>query len=102
MDLAAKLVHFEAPASLPKVSVRELWEPAKITYARRVRTRYNTTCIMLEIVLKDGEQRVTFLPARFDTVLTDQELGHISETKDYSVKCTATVGNSPSVLIFKH
>lgn len=102
MDLANKLAVFEKPASLPKIAIKELQEPAKIVFARRVHTRFNTDSILLEVQMSDGEHKVTFLPARFTHILSDEDLGQFSETKEYSVKCTGHTGSTPNVLIFKH
>jgi len=102
MDLAAKLTAFEVPVLRPKIPIRELVEPAKITYARRVRTRFDSTTIMLEILMPNGELRVTFLPSRFTHILTNEDIQQLCDSKQYSVKCTGSVGNSPNVLIFKH
>lgn len=102
MDLSAKLAVCEVAApSIPSIPVRDLLEPAKIVGARRVPTRFNRPAIMLEVVLTGGERRVTFLPARFDNVISDEDLAVMAASKDFSVKCTGVVGRSPSVSIFK-
>lgn len=96
MDLASKLSACELHSDLPKISIKDITEPAKITAARRVQTRFDRPSIILEIIVR-GEGRVTFLPARFVHVLTDKDLEEITTSKEFYVKCTGVRGRSPDV-----
>lgn len=103
MALSAKLAACEVEApSTPSIPVREILEPAKIVAARRVPTRFNRPAILLEVVLAGGESRVTFLPTRFDRILTDEDLKEITNSRQWSVKCTGTVARAVNVMLFKH
>lgn len=102
MDLSKKLQAAEVPASVPAIPVREIIEPARIVGAARVNTRFNHPAIKLEVTTSTGESRVTFLPARFVSLLTDEDLEEFTSQKKYYVKCTGMGARSPHVLIFKN
>lgn len=103
MDLNAKLAACEKPVvSFTKISIKEITQPAKILSAKRVPTRFNRPAILLEVVLEDGSERVTFLPARFEKKLTDENLQYFTESKKFSVLCTTPAERSPHVKIFEH
>lgn len=102
MDLSTKLSSCEVLSSPLKVPIKDLTEPAKIQSARRINTRFGTMVIVLHVTTSAGEERVTFLPSRFTSLLTDEDLECFTNSKLYSVKCTGMVGNSPNVLIYKH
>lgn len=103
MDLDAKLSACEVQSvTCEKISIRDITLPAKIVLAKRVPTRFNREAILLEVIIAEGVRKCTFLPSRFEYILSDEDLETITTSKKYSVKCTGSAGRSPDVLIFKH
>lgn len=101
MDLSRKLAELEVGQPLPKVSIKDLTKPSgyKILSAKRVGTRFNRDCIMLEVEINsNGDSAITFLPKRFVDELSSEDLDMLGNG-GFSVRATGQVGESPNVLI---
>lgn len=106
MDLETKLKGLVTSEMPTLIHIRELTHPDgyEILSVRRTSTKYGRA--IAATILKECEKggapikRVTFLPRRFETCLSDQDLDQINQLpKKYIIKCSNVSLKSPEVTI---
>ncbi|KAG8265450.1 hypothetical protein J6590_094429, partial [Homalodisca vitripennis] len=104
MDLSSKLTSLEKQGEIqPKISIKELTRKSgyKILEARKVHTKFDRMAVMLVIEQDGSKTAVTFLPARFERCLNEEDLQEMTTSKKFRVRCSGSNGLSADVRIWK-
>ncbi|XP_046687493.1 uncharacterized protein LOC124373142 [Homalodisca vitripennis] len=105
MDLSSKLTSLEKQGEIqPKISIKELTRKSgyKILEARKVHTKFDRMAVMLVIEQDGSKTAVTFLPARFERCLNEEDLQEMTTSKKFRVRCSSgSNGLSADVRIWK-
>lgn len=100
MDLTNKLNSLAKPASVPRIDVKQLTreEGYQIISIRSINTKFGRA-VVAEVETEE-ERKLTFLPKRFSSNLTEDDLKTMSEG-GYILRCMGVIERSAHVMIYK-